>query len=239
MLARLRAHLKYSNVTASVAVLVALGGGAYAATQIGTADLKNKAVTTAKIKNNAIQSKNVRDGSLLIKDLAGVSASGGIRGPQGQKGPTGDQGPQGRPGPAGAKGTVGDTGGPGVLGAAGKAGASRAYTIVTVTHPSGLPKLLTNQTLNIQDVVRPAVGHYCVIPSGGALDPALGSASGPIMVSPDFSDISSTLTGKIFTYVDTAAPNCQSPVVPLTSWEVVTMVDGLPSNGVGFDIVIP
>jgi hypothetical protein len=33
----------------------------------------------------------VRDGSLLIKDLAGVSASGGIRGPQGQKGPTGDQ----------------------------------------------------------------------------------------------------------------------------------------------------
>ena len=41
------------TIIAVIALLVALSGAGYAATKIGTAQLKNNAVATAKIKNDA------------------------------------------------------------------------------------------------------------------------------------------------------------------------------------------
>jgi len=41
------------TIIAVIALRVALSGAGYAATKIGTAQLKNNAVATAKIKNNA------------------------------------------------------------------------------------------------------------------------------------------------------------------------------------------
>jgi hypothetical protein len=54
VLPRLRRHLSYANVTATLALFVALGGGAYAATQlpansVGTKQLKDRAVTPVKL----------------------------------------------------------------------------------------------------------------------------------------------------------------------------------------------
>ncbi len=75
-------------VVASLALFVSLGGGAYAAVSVppnsvGTAQLKNAAVTGAKLHGNAVSSPKVEDGSLLAQDIkagqiaAGLGAAGG------------------------------------------------------------------------------------------------------------------------------------------------------------------
>jgi len=53
---RVRPKLSYGNVMASIAVFAVLGGGvAWAHGKIGTADLKNNAVTAPKIKAKAVK----------------------------------------------------------------------------------------------------------------------------------------------------------------------------------------
>jgi hypothetical protein len=54
MVTRIRTHLTYANVMATIAVFMVLGGGAYAATKlpknsVGSAQFKNNAVTKAKL----------------------------------------------------------------------------------------------------------------------------------------------------------------------------------------------
>jgi hypothetical protein len=65
----LRSRLSYANVTATLALFVALGGGAYAATalpanSVGSHQLKKNAVVTAKIKNNAVTGAKLNEASL-------------------------------------------------------------------------------------------------------------------------------------------------------------------------------
>jgi hypothetical protein len=68
-----RSGLTYSNVMATIAVFVALGGGAYAVSvprnSVGAKQLKNRAVSSAKIKHGAITTRKVRDRSLLARDF--------------------------------------------------------------------------------------------------------------------------------------------------------------------------
>ena len=112
MLARLRPHLTYANVVASLALFVALGGSSYAAVQLSKKSVKSKhiarsAVTAAKIKNNAVTSGKVKDGSLLSLDFAAGQLPAGPQGPpgpQGAKGETGAAGTNGTPGAAGVTG---------------------------------------------------------------------------------------------------------------------------------------
>jgi hypothetical protein len=90
----IRSKFTYANVIATIALFAALGGGAYAATQlpknsVGTAQIKNNAVTPAKLSQ---------------------SAEAGMQGPTGPKGATGTQGPIGATGPRGEKGDQGDRG---------------------------------------------------------------------------------------------------------------------------------
>jgi hypothetical protein len=97
MLARLRSCLSYANVMATIAVFVALGGGAYAAftlpaKSVGSRQLKNSAVTPKKVARATIK---------LFK---------GHRGASGPKGDHGSQGAQGMPGPQGVQGIQGPIG---------------------------------------------------------------------------------------------------------------------------------
>ncbi len=96
MFRRLRPHLTYANVVASLALFIALGGASYAAIQlppgsVGTQQLKNHAVTLVKIGREARGALRGRPGPL---------------GPGGPRGPVGPKGPQGPPGTTRAFGEV-------------------------------------------------------------------------------------------------------------------------------------
>lgn len=61
---RFRRHLSYANVMASIAVFVALGGGAYAATTINGSKIIKGTVGGAKLKKGTITSTQVKANSL-------------------------------------------------------------------------------------------------------------------------------------------------------------------------------
>jgi hypothetical protein len=75
-----RPRLTYANVMSTIAVFIALGGTSYAVARnsIGTAQLKNNAVTSAKIKNRTVATRDLTPG-----------ARGSQRGPRGPQGPPG------------------------------------------------------------------------------------------------------------------------------------------------------
>jgi hypothetical protein len=65
----LQRKLNYANVVATLALFVALGGSAYAATQlpknsVGAKQLKANAVTTAKLKNGAVTAAKIKNGTI-------------------------------------------------------------------------------------------------------------------------------------------------------------------------------
>jgi hypothetical protein len=66
MLKRTRPRLTYANVLSTLALFIALGGGAYAASQ-----LPADSVGTAQLKAGAVTSKKVKDHTLVRKDVAG------------------------------------------------------------------------------------------------------------------------------------------------------------------------
>jgi hypothetical protein len=107
----LRRHPTYANVAASLALFLALGGAAYAATQlpknsVGTNQIRKEAVTAGKIAKKTRQQL------------------------QGQRGPAGQQGPQGKTGKTGAKGATGARGAQGNTGAPGVDGTGPALEVV-------------------------------------------------------------------------------------------------------------
>jgi hypothetical protein len=112
-------------VVALIALFVALGGVAGAATtMITTKMIADNAVTRGKIAQNSINSAKIEDGSIQSKDLASnIRGEKGIAGPKGDKGETGATGARG---PAGEKGDTGATGATGTSGAAGIQGPAGA-----------------------------------------------------------------------------------------------------------------
>jgi hypothetical protein len=92
-MARIRCHLTYANVIATLALFVALGGSAYAASK-----LPKNSVTAKQIKNSSVTSPKVKDGSLLSKDFKAGQLPGGASGPRGASGPQGVPGQTGPPG---------------------------------------------------------------------------------------------------------------------------------------------
>jgi hypothetical protein len=77
-------RLNYANVMATVAVFLALGGGAVAAVKLGknavkTKSIANGAVKTKKLANNAVKESKIANGAVTdakVPDLAYQNASG-------------------------------------------------------------------------------------------------------------------------------------------------------------------
>ncbi len=103
---RLRERLTFANVTASLALFIALGGTSYAAIT-----LPRNSVGANQIRTGAVRSSEVRDRALGARDLS-LAARRFLRSQQGAQGPRGPEGPQGERGPQGIQGLPGG-GGPG------------------------------------------------------------------------------------------------------------------------------
>jgi hypothetical protein len=83
-------------VIASLALFIALGGLAYAASlprnSVGSAQLRADAVGSSEIRARAVGSSEIRDRSLRLSDVSG-SVRRSLRGRQGPAGPAGPPGP--------------------------------------------------------------------------------------------------------------------------------------------------
>jgi hypothetical protein len=130
-----RPRLTYANVIATLALFLALGGGAYAATSI-----PKNSVGWSQLKDGSVSARKVKPGSLLASDFklgelptgtvepqeetgaAGAGGERGRQGPRGEAGEDGARGPRGLQGPQGDPGDDGATGATGARGPKGEAG---------------------------------------------------------------------------------------------------------------------
>lgn len=62
-------HLSYTNVAATIALFVALGGTSYAAATLTGADVRNGTVTGADIRNGSVTGRDVDNGKLTGSDI--------------------------------------------------------------------------------------------------------------------------------------------------------------------------
>ena len=86
MIRRISSHITYANVTATLALFVALGGSSYAAFK-----LPRNSVGSSQIRAGAVHSRQIKNRSIQVADLsrrARTSLRGTI-GPQGPQGPAG------------------------------------------------------------------------------------------------------------------------------------------------------
>jgi hypothetical protein len=84
-MSHMRPRLTYANVVATIALFLALGGGAYAAFKlpahsVGTKQLKNRAVTPSKLSRNTSR--------LLKRGPRGATGAPGLAGAPGPTGPS-------------------------------------------------------------------------------------------------------------------------------------------------------
>lgn len=63
---RIRRHITYANLTATLALFVALGGGAYAATQVTGHDIRPHSLTARNYRANSVTGKAVKEKTLGI-----------------------------------------------------------------------------------------------------------------------------------------------------------------------------
>jgi hypothetical protein len=74
-MSRIRPHLTYSNVMSTIAVFgVLAGGSAWAASKIGTNQIKNGAVTAKKLHKNAVTTKKIKNNAVTGKKLVAPEA---------------------------------------------------------------------------------------------------------------------------------------------------------------------
>ena len=101
-----RRRPSYPDVMSTVAVFIALGGGAYAASELSknsvrSKHIKNGQVKRADVRKGAINSSRVKDGSLQAHDFGAGALPAGPKGDTGERGATGEPGATGEQGPAG------------------------------------------------------------------------------------------------------------------------------------------
>jgi hypothetical protein len=80
---RVRRHLSYANVVATIALLLSLAGGAYAVQRIGTKDVVNNSLRSADLKNGkGVKGVDVKPNSLTGKQIneRGLNTKGFVPG---------------------------------------------------------------------------------------------------------------------------------------------------------------
>lgn len=96
MIRRIRQRATYANVTASIALFIALGGTSYAAltlprNSVGSPQIRSQAVRASELRTGAVASRDIRNRSIRLADVS-TSARRSLRGQQGPVGPAGPAG---------------------------------------------------------------------------------------------------------------------------------------------------
>jgi hypothetical protein len=78
VLSSLRKHLSYSNVTATAALFVALGGSAYAVIRVDSDDVVNNSLRSADLRNSSVRSRDIRDRTIQARDVRRDGLGGGV-----------------------------------------------------------------------------------------------------------------------------------------------------------------
>jgi hypothetical protein len=61
--------LSYSNVTATAALFIALGGTSYAVIQVDSGDVVDNSLRSADLRNNTVRGRDVGNGTLNARDV--------------------------------------------------------------------------------------------------------------------------------------------------------------------------
>src|SRR3954466_12277303 len=93
MLDRLKDRLTYANLTATLALFIALGGTSYAALKlprnsVGSSQIRASAVGPSELRSRSVGSSELRDRAIKLGDIS-TSARTSLRGAQGPTGPAG------------------------------------------------------------------------------------------------------------------------------------------------------
>jgi hypothetical protein len=228
MFAKLRSRLSYANVTATLALFLALGtGGAYAANtvfstdivdgQVKTVDLGDAAVTERKLDAGAVTSDKFRDNNLKSRDvldntLTGADiATGAVRTDELANGQV--QAEDLAPGVA-----------PGAIGA-------RAWG-----HVDTGGNLLRSK--NVSGITSPLPGLYCIDPGSGINPDTAVMVVGEVLLGGATSDGLNDVSHAVWNPRDPSVPH-QCPPTTMQVWTFIG--DGSPPSGSGggFDVFGP
>jgi hypothetical protein len=145
---RIRTHLGYANVAATLALVFAMSGGAIAAT-----GGFSSGGTLRACANEEGAIRLLKGGQHCKKGQKAVSWS--------QTGPAGAPGAKGAPGASGAGGAAGA---PGPKGESGANGSARAYGVV-----NSAGQIVAAKSKNLT-AEKTGTGSYCVRPTGGGIN---------------------------------------------------------------------
>ncbi len=135
MFSVLRRRMSYANVVATLAMVFAMTGGAYAASKFLITSTKQiKPSVLAQLKG-----KSGTNGAPGAQGPAGPQGLAGVAGVNGKDGAPGAEGAQGPAGPKGATGAAGAAGPAGAKGAAGASGPQGPAGSAGTTGPEGSP----------------------------------------------------------------------------------------------------
>jgi hypothetical protein len=74
---RLRRHITYANVVSTIALVLAVGGGAvYAASKVGSGGIRKNAIHSFHIKNKQVKRQDIAGGSINSRKVSNESLTG-------------------------------------------------------------------------------------------------------------------------------------------------------------------
>jgi hypothetical protein len=76
--ARLRQHLSYANVVATLALFAAMGGTSYAVLHVGSRDVVDNSLRSKDIRNNTLRSRDILDRTLGARDVKRDGLGSGV-----------------------------------------------------------------------------------------------------------------------------------------------------------------
>jgi hypothetical protein len=74
----LRRRLSYANVTATLALFVALGGTSYAVLRVDGSNVVDETLRSRDVRNNSLLSRDVRNRSIQARDIRRDALGGGV-----------------------------------------------------------------------------------------------------------------------------------------------------------------